>query len=110
MEVDDGVLREVSSLANEGGEIDSREAILADVVGGLLRWGSLVGDSFDRVVREVEDRSLLTGRVVSLVSEGEVVKGRVCGLSDEGYLLLEINGVVKSIVEGHSLEFDDVGL
>lgn len=93
-----------SSVLAEGGVVGSREEILASILQRLLVWGSRVGGGFSDVVREVEKRSLLTGRMVRLVSGGEALEGRVVGLSELGGLLVDSGGVLRDVFEGHGIK------
>lgn len=88
-----------TSLALEGVELISREALLADVVKGIFRWGSRCGDDFSAVVDAVNGYCGLHGEMIQLRRESTLQTGMMFGLNKDGHLLLEKDGVVEQIAQ-----------
>ncbi|SHJ70434.1 BirA family transcriptional regulator, biotin operon repressor / biotin-[acetyl-CoA-carboxylase] ligase [Rubritalea squalenifaciens DSM 18772] len=94
---------EATSLLLEGVPKPSREEILAGVVQGIFRWGSLVGGGYEKVIAEVQKRLVFRNQLVRMLWQGEPCEGVVRGLNDEGHLLVEMNGVVQAVVQADEI-------
>ncbi|GAA5495603.1 bifunctional ligase/repressor BirA [Rubritalea halochordaticola] len=94
---------EATSLLLEGVPKPSREEILAGVVQGIFRWGSLAGAGYEKVIAEVQKRLVFRNQLVRMLWKGEPCEGVVRGLNDEGHLLVEMNGVVQAVVQADEI-------
>lgn len=88
-----------TSLYKEGIAMVNREALLADIVRGVFKWGSLCGAHFESVVEQVNAHCALRGEMIQLRREAKVLFGMMAGVDPQGHLLLEQNGIIDPIAQ-----------
>lgn len=78
-----------TSLSIATGEQVNREKLLSRLVQSICQDGSLIGQSFPKLLERVQDCLYMKNEVVRMtVPEGELI-GTVLGLSENGYLLMK---------------------
>lgn len=92
-----------TSLVLEGVLQPSREEILAGIVQGVFRWGSLAGPGFEKVIAEVQKRLVFRNESVRMLRGGKPCEGIVRGLSADGYLMVEMAGEMQTVVQADEI-------
>lgn len=93
-----------TSLLMETGVEWDREQVLDRILERLEVWSQKLDGHFAEVRQEVEQRSFLTGHVITLEAQGRVERGIARGLSEQGGLLFEdAAGEVREILSADFL-------
>ncbi len=88
-----------TSLREEIGEEMDRAELLHGVVTRLARRAGEIGVGFDGILISIRERCALTGHRVSFLSADKRREGIVKGIGTAGELLVEIDGVIESLVQ-----------
>jgi len=86
-----------------GGKLISREAMLAHVLQQIDEITSQCGNAYNTVHQRLTKLCALTGKQVSLNAEGKQLTGRVQRIDEEGKLVIEIDGQLRSFHQADNI-------
>jgi len=96
-----------TSMFLETDECVSREVVLSEVVDLIYKNGSMIGDDFGYIVKQVMECFYLKNERVSMLVNGLRKEGATVGINENGYLLFQedekAEGVVE-IVQAHEIK------
>lgn len=92
-----------TSVAKASGLEVEREALMADLVQGIIAWGSRCGAGFGAVVDAVNKRCAMKGEMIQLRQDKVLRSGMMAGVSHDGYLMLEVDGKIEMVAQADAI-------
>ncbi len=98
------VAERATSLSGVLGEDVNREVLLSEIVSSIYQNGSMIGESFGRLIERVMECFYLKNERVSMIVNGETVVGDVLGVTGNGYLIVEKEGKYMEIIQASEIK------
>ncbi|MFT5904612.1 MAG: BirA family biotin operon repressor/biotin-[acetyl-CoA-carboxylase] ligase [Cryomorphaceae bacterium] len=98
------VAERATSLSARLGENVNREVLLSEIVCSIYKNGSMIGESFGRLIERVMECFYLKNEQVRMIVNREIVVGEVRGVTENGYLMVEKDGGLIEIIQASEIK------